>query len=105
MLINFRQGIVSQQQNGTTPNFLVKNGNGVDLLATYTAPTVIALAQGTADYLFQESTNQTLAWPGPFGNSTNYYLYWDINLKTGVRTFGYTTLAPVASTGLIQQIL
>lgn len=96
MLINFRQGIVAQQMSGNQPAFLALNGAGVDLLATFTNPTIIAFAQGNADYLFQESTNQVLAWAGPFSNVLHYWLYWDINLKTGIRTFGSTQLAPVA---------
>jgi hypothetical protein len=93
MQINFRQGIVARQQ----PNFLQLDSNGgfgVDLLATYNSPTIVTFAQGTTDILFQENTNINMAWSG-LSNSVHYWLYWDINQTTGIRTFGTTTLQPI----------
>lgn len=98
MIINFRQGIVQQAQTGSgQPAFLALVGTGVNLIASSSNPTIITLAQGQSDYLFQEASNITNAWAGPFTPSTNAWLYWDINLLTGVRTFGSTAYMPVES--------
>lgn len=94
MLIDFRQGLV---QALSSPPFLVANGSTVNLVASVSAPVVITFAQGTDNYLFQETANITSAWTELPGSGT-CYLYWDINQKTAVRTFGFTTLAPVAQT-------
>lgn len=90
MQIQFRQGIV---QGSTSPPFLVASGTSVNLVASPTSPVIIDLAQGNSDYLFQETSNQTPAWSGLPATGL-CYLYWDINLKTAIRTFGFTTLAP-----------
>lgn len=94
MIINFRQGIEQQLLNGQgKPAFLALGSPGVNLIASFSHPTIIAMAQGQSDYLFQEASNITNAWAGPF--VANAWLYWDINLLTGVRTFGTTAFMPV----------
>jgi len=93
--LTFRQGIA---RHGKTPRqifFLQQNGNYVDLVVSPELTTV-AFADGTKDYLFTESVTTSQAW-GPFTIAQDYWLYWDINKITGVRTFGSTTLAPVYS--------
>lgn len=98
MIINFRQGIVQQAlTGGGQPAFLSLVGTGVNLIASALNPTIITFAQGQSDYLFQEASNITNAWAGPFTGSTNAWLYWDINLLSGVRTFDSTLYLPVES--------
>ena len=97
MRIAFRQGIVSYQTDSQgTMQFLQPSSGGVTLLAS-TTPTLIAFAQYSSNYLLTERNTVVNAWPGPFDPSKSYWLYWDINLKTGVRTFGSTTLQPIIS--------
>lgn len=96
MIINFRQGIVQQAlTGGGQPAFLSLVGTGVNLIASASSPTIVDFAQGQSDYLFQEATNITNAWAGPFTPATNAWLYWDINLLTGIRTFNSTAFMPV----------
>jgi hypothetical protein len=90
MLITIRQGIVSVQ---STPTFITF-GAGVVNLNANTESTVITFADGTADYLFTESETINNAWPGPFTGGTDYWLYWDIDKTTGIRTFGTTIIEP-----------
>lgn len=92
MRINFRQGIVSYPTSGSAQAFMAKNGQYVSLQASGTHIDV-AFAHRGADYLLTEDTDQPFAW-GPITNGVDTWLYWDINLRTGVRTFGTTTVAP-----------
>jgi hypothetical protein len=98
MLINFRQGIAREQVSGSfpnqQPNFLQLNGTGVNLLASFANPTILNFAVGQSDVLFQENLPITLAWAGPLASHVHYWLYWDIDQKTGIRTFGTTTVQP-----------
>lgn len=90
MRISFRQGIVS------APNaFLQANGATVNLSIASPSQVLVAFADGTANYLHTERSTVTSAWVGPFSSGTNYWLYWDINPVSGVRTFGHTLLEPV----------
>lgn len=94
MKVPFRQGIVSYQTDTTgSAQFLVSTPTGVTLYVSPT-PTVVAFAHGTANYLFTESRTIDNAWVGNFANKDTW-LYWDLNLKTGVRTFGSTSVVPV----------
>lgn len=95
MIVNFRQGIVSIQ---LTPNFLTLVGDHVNLNAN-SDPTIITFAFGDSDYLFTEAADIVAAWEGPFIGSTDYWLYWDLDIYTGLRTFGYTTVNPFTPTG------
>lgn len=95
MIINFRQGIVSTQ---LTPNFLTFVGGDVNINAD-SDPTTITFAHGDNDYLFSESETIIGAWKGPFSVTNNYWLYWDIDIYSGLRTFGFTTVNPFSPTG------
>lgn len=96
MIINFRQGIVQQAlTGGGQPAFLSLVGTGVNLIASFSNPTIVAFAQGQSDYLFQEASDITNAWVGPFTPTTNAWLYWDIDLQSGVRAFNSTAYLPV----------
>lgn len=89
MLIDFRQGVVR-----APANFLQKNGNSVSLVLPPNEHVIATVADGSTDYLISEKQSITNAWVGPFVANTNYWLYWDIHLVTGQRTFGFTTIEP-----------
>ncbi len=91
MLVNFRQGIISYQQ---LPKYIfIKNGNvGIDASI---APINITFAHGQGNYLYIEKNTVDNAWSGPFNSHQPYWLYWDINLISGRRSFGYTQLRPL----------
>lgn len=92
MRINFRQGIVSHQAGG----FLeLSSTQGVNLLAL-NRPIVVTVAHRGTNYIHSENNTIANAWSGPFSPLLNYWLYWDFNQLTFERTFGYTTLEPVA---------
>lgn len=92
MRISFRQGIVTAPQD-----FLEPTGTRVDLVLAPPALITVAFADGASNYLHTERTAVVNAWAGPFVSGTDYWLYWDLNVRTGVRTFGHTALAPVQS--------
>lgn len=93
MYINFRQGIVTYPISGNLQSFLVSSGIYVTLYAA-NGRTDVAFAHGNEDYLLTESDTVQDAW-GPLPSSTDCWLYWDIDKRTAVRTFGFTTLEPV----------
>lgn len=91
MRVNFRQGIVGHQSG-----FLSINPSGnVDIL-TVNRPVILTIAHVNTNYTYSENNDITNAWFGPFLPSENYWLYWDFNLLTFERTFGVTTLEPIA---------
>ena len=92
MRINMRQGVVSHQSGG----FLQVNPSlNVNLFAT-NRPVAVTVAHHDTDYLHSEDAPITDAWVGPFSPTENYWLYWDFNLSSFERTFGFTKLEPVA---------
>lgn len=99
MKINFRQGIVRYQTDVYgQPAFLQKstlNSQFIDLIVS-PDPTIIVFAHRSANYLFEEAKTIPSAW-GPFVGTTTQYLYWDIDLLTGILTRGSTTLPPIYS--------
>jgi len=97
MLVTFSQGIVSHQTDLLgTQQFLLQTGGNVTLSIS-PDPTILAFAHRDTHYLFTESITVANAWIGPFVSGTDYYLYWDINLSTGIRTFGNTLFEPVTA--------
>lgn len=88
MKINYRQGVLNHQ---TSPFFLHLT-NGDVFIRANSEQTLISLAFGDTDFLYAE-TEDVLAWKGPFASPT--WLYWDIDLTSGVRTFGKTTKEPL----------
>lgn len=92
MRIHFRQGLVT-----APPNFLQQSGPSVSL--TIAAPVYLqaAIVDGAANYLHVERFSVPNAWSGPFVSGTDYWLFWDINPVSGVRTFGHTSLEPIES--------
>lgn len=90
MRITFRQGIIK-----AGAGFLTAASGNVNLVVQPNVPVTVAVADLDTDYLINEYASVTSAWTGPFDSGTTYWLYWDINVKTGVLTRGYTTLSPV----------
>lgn len=89
MKIKYRQGVLSHQ---TSPFFLDKTGNKIFIRAN-SENTLITIAFGNIDFLYAE-TEDILAWTGLFA-AGKYWLYWDIDLETGTRTFGKTEKEPM----------
>ena len=96
MRIDFRQGIIRYPDSSGIQQFLSSNSNFVDLIAT-SGSVDVTFAHRESNYLLSESSNVELAW-GPFPDNNDYWLYWDINLITGERTFGFTELEPLYGT-------
>lgn len=88
MRISFRQGIVR-----APANFLQEGVGSVTLSVPANEAVVVAIADGTSNYLITEQTTVANAWTGLAG-VPRAWLYWDINQMTGQRTFGFTTLEP-----------
>lgn len=98
MQVPFRQGLVRHQvDNNSAPAFLQKISGGqyINLVISPT-PVVICFSHFDTDYLYEETRSVNKAW-GPFSTSTDKWLFWDINVTTGARTFGYTELSPIIS--------
>ncbi|MGZ8924272.1 MAG: hypothetical protein ACXW2E_00180 [Nitrososphaeraceae archaeon] len=95
MQIDFRQGIITYPVSLNQQVFLSKTNDYVSL-QTINGRIDITFAHGTEDYLFTETADTVNAW-GPFVSDTDYWLYWDINTLTAVRTFGFTTIEPIIS--------
>lgn len=91
MLIPFRQGLVQVQ----SPMFFNVTFPYVDLLVTDTN-TIVAFAAGPKDYLYTEQETVHQAW-GPLTSGRDQWLYWDLNTRTGRRSFGITLHEPITS--------
>lgn len=93
MRVPFRQGIVY-----APPNFVsLAANNSVNISLALGETVAINFADGmSANYLVSESKTVYGAWAGPFLRGKNYWLYWDIDVITAEKTYGYTTLDPVA---------
>ncbi len=98
MRIDFRQGIIKYPILHNQQSFLLKQSSYVTLSAD-NGPTDYTTIHGNENYLFTENLTVQNAW-GPLDSNTDYWLYFDINLLTGVRTFGSTKLAPIIGNGL-----
>lgn len=91
MRIQFRQGVVDAPNN-----FLQLTGSTVSLNVAQPNYVSVTLADGVANYLHTERASINNAWTGPFvPGTTDYWLYWDIDRQTGIRTFGHTTVEPI----------
>jgi len=95
MIINFRQGIITYPTTGNLQSFLLRTGEYVSFVAD-NGHVDLAFAHGDSNYLVSESVNVDNAW-GPLTPNVIYWLYWNINTTTGVRTFGFTQLVPIVS--------
>ena len=114
--LTFSQGIVSHATTtglpGGAQNFLVINGNKVDLHAPVDQPLVSVFSQRDANYLITLSAGSDIqAWGygaptgnnGPFDNlvgggpgKNEFYLYIDINRANGATTYGWSKYEPTS---------
>lgn len=94
MRINFRQGLVSSETDGSgQPNFLTGNGTGITL-RTSNRPVVFSLASGAKNYTISFYSD-VLAWPvDMFAGITEAWLYIDVNRASSARRYGLSTAAP-----------
>ena len=95
MIIDFRQGIISYPTSGFQP-FIQQDGLYYNLVATVDNPTIISFAYRYQNYTFDEISTVSHAW-GPIPNVGQAWIYWDLNLLTALRTFGFTSLEPIVS--------
>ena len=93
MRINFRQGIISAQNE--FGGFLKVNATTVDLL-TANRQLTLTVAQGTYNYTHVETAQVAGAWSVPDGFGGEYWLYWEFHKVTFDRSFGYTLLEPIS---------
>ena len=99
MKIQFRQGIIRYQRDSNgNQMFLQKasGGSAINLLAT-NDPTIATIAQRKSNYLVEERVTVLNAWTG-FVAGTDYWLYLDLDMVSGERTFGWTTFEPLFGT-------
>lgn len=98
MRLSFRQGVVKCSVN--TSN--VPNCYRDDIRSSYVSldpnhsSVLITFAHNESNYLYEDSNTVEDAW-GPFSVPVTgtHWLYWDIDLQTGLRSFGYTSIKPV----------
>ena len=92
---DFRQGIARRQEDSSgNPNNLHQSNGGsyIDLIVS-PDPTTFLIAHYDANYLVTENVTVTQAW-GPFTSGTDYWLFWDVDFRTGELTRQFTTLEP-----------
>jgi len=108
MLLSFRQGIIRYQTVG--PPLLSKtplSTTSVDLNVVPGQPVLVTFAHYGANYVLSENSSVSGAWGsgsvnsanGPLPAGTTVYLYWDINIGTGAKTYGWTQYPPIYSSG------
>lgn len=94
MQVPYTQGVLKGQT--TLPSnarlFLQADGAYVDVYVTDMKLVAVA-AHKSKNYLIEEPFNVSNAW-GPLPLATQTYLFWDIDVATGVQTRGFTTVAP-----------
>jgi hypothetical protein len=89
MQVLFRQGLIGYQP---LPKYFQLHNSSVSLNADI-KPIQIAFAHDVANYLFVEKVSIVDAWQG-LNLMDSFWLYWDIDLITANRTFGFTQLPP-----------
>lgn len=92
MNLTFRQGVVSAPES-----FIVVDGDSINIV-TYPQPSdplIVTFADQDTDYTIQERSTVIGAWTGVFEVDVDYWLYWDIDVVSGVLSRGYTTVDPV----------
>jgi hypothetical protein len=97
MHLNFRQGLISFQQSGPQALFLVPSTKAgcIDINVTPT-PLIGTIAHGSSDYLLQFDGTIHAAF-GPLVADSDNYLYIDLNVLTGLTTYGISLLEPKIS--------
>jgi hypothetical protein len=98
MNLNYRQGLISFQQSGSQPLFLLPSSTAGHLdLSVSPTPLIGTIAHGSSDYLLKFDATIPAAF-GPLVSGQNNYLYLELNVISGEITRGITTLEPVHST-------
>ena len=92
MRISYRQGLLSSQSDWLQISQL--DASYIDIIVSPT-PVIAAVAAGAKDYLIAEQRSVTHAW-GPFAANQTYYLFWEINPRSGSVTRAATTLSQVS---------
>lgn len=96
MLIMFRQGIINYPRSGNTQRFLTRVGNNINLVVDNDDVLTYTIAHRDSNYFLTETVPVTNAWTHIPANEKRW-LYIDINLESGVRTFGNTNVQPISS--------
>lgn len=92
MRLSFRQGILRHEVNAAPPllGWTSLAHDAVDLQVV-DSPASVTFAHYSANYIVDETRYVTAAWSG-FPPNTTVYLYWDIDLATGVLTRHWTSV-------------
>lgn len=92
MKATFRQGIIKYQNY---PSYIRYNSK-TNCVGLYTDKSNILLnfAFGEFNYLFTEKDNLECAWSLPNNITDKIWLYWDIDISSGIRSFSYTEYDP-----------
>lgn len=96
MNITFKQGIIKYPSSNNLQNFLQTSNNGVNL-NTNNESILITFTHGSSNYTFEEFNNISDAWLHNFEVTSEYWLYWDIDTISGIRSFGFTEIMPTIS--------
>lgn len=97
MNINFTQGVLRGEASLGTPVYLTKSGTNVHIF-TSSEPVLAVIAHKTKNYLVTEPVSVNNAWSSiPPGGA---WLYWDINLTSGVVTRAFTIYEPAFGASL-----
>lgn len=92
---DFIHGIARYQEDGAgNPNFLIQNGNYIDLLVQ-PDPTVFLVAHFDENYVYTENVSVSQAW-GPYTGTQTRWLYWNIDFITGEISRSATLVDPVS---------
>ena len=103
MKLNFRQGLHHAPLTGGHPSFLTYNpGNNSSTVSVGVDLVRASAAWSDVNYVIEERANAVNAWGplvwnsawGPNPGLFTSYLYWDLNLSSGVVTRGYSPVLP-----------
>lgn len=94
MRVPFRQGVLNHSATTSGQTFLQRVGNTVRLL-TGNGPLRVVIADQNSSYVHEEAINVLDAWTSL--PTTAVYLYLNIDIVTGLRSFGFASLPPVYS--------
>ncbi len=94
MQVNFRQGIIK-----APTGFLDSNSGIISINASVQNQVIITFSDHATNYILTEKANVVNAWNVSFTNTsyTKAWIYWDINIITGEKTYGHTFVSPITS--------
>lgn len=99
-MVPFKQGVLTGKMTAgakPVPDYIVvrKMGSELGIQSSPTHPIKIVFSHGDShDYLHIETKTIPQAWSNIKPNIT-YWLYWDLDLYTGKRSFGLTAIEPI----------